>query len=467
MLALRARGVSLALPRRALLGRGLPRRPLLPLLRLLLRLRAPLLLLIAPPRLLRLPPLRHAVALGALLPLLCLLLRALPLLLLAIGLLRLRKPLFGLPALAALPLSLDLRSALRLGPALLRLLAIARPVLPRQCDAPFLLRALLPLRLRPPLGQLPLPLLGIEARRLTPEILALPAGEAHRRALARLPLGRPATLRLRLVPIAAIARPLRLRLPRLAPAVPVAPDRRALRRPLPRLDPLAVARPRHPAHVARPRIIARGIGVARPRLAPGQRPAAAIIDRHQPLVAIAIAVPGVAHQPRARRARLVIIIAIAAIDRLGIAQIIVAALPRPGRHAILVGEAVIGRRLAQRLGEHVRPVDPGIAIVALRLRIGDRRGGGQLLDRRRIAGRRRRGSFRHRHRLGVGQRRQGRALIAQRRHPAVIGQAEIRIVGPLVAARGQSQGHGADPGPAQAGHFHTRHGASPSHPPGR
>ena len=48
--------------------------------------------------------------------------------------------------------------------------------------------------------------------------------------------------------------------------------------------------------------------------------------------------------------------------------------------------------LAQRLGEHVRPIDPGIAIVALRLRIGDRRGGGQLLDRRRIAGRRRRGS---------------------------------------------------------------------------
>src|SRR5690606_2487504 len=95
----------------------------------------------------------------------------------------------------------------------------------------------------------------------------------------------------------------------------------------------------------------------------------AVIDDREPVLAIAVAVIGIAHQERPVGIGFVIVIAVAAIDGLGVAIITVAGLPCPWAHAV-IGEAVIRRSVAQHPGQRDRQGQRRIIAGSARCRVG-------------------------------------------------------------------------------------------------
>ena len=183
-------------------------------------------------------------------------------------------------------------------------------------------------------------------------------------------------------------------LARLAPVGARRCDHRTACRPLTCHDAAPLAFPcRHAQRLGPGVITRRGLRLA-PRLGRREIIAAAIIDGRDPAVAIAIAVIGIAHEIRIVGAGLVIIIAIAVVDRLRIGQVIAAGFPDPGLDTVII-EIIIGRRVADRVADPVGPVDPRITIVIGRFGIAKRSSGrqggcaGGVTDRRRRARRQR------------------------------------------------------------------------------
>ena len=134
--------------------------------------------------------------------------------------------------------------------------------------------------------------------------------------------------------------------------------------PLPCRDATPIAVARGGVECPGPRIIAgRGRAFARCPLRIERAPGA-IVDDHQIAAGIGIAVIGIADVIRVIVTRLVIIIAIAAIDRLGEGVVSVAGLPRPGLDPAIVIEIIVGRRVPDHLIERIRPVDIGVIAAA-------------------------------------------------------------------------------------------------------
>jgi hypothetical protein len=128
-------------------------------------------------------------------------------------------------------------------------------------------------------------------------------------------------------------------------------------------------------------VIARGIVHPLAIVVRRQQAALAVVDRHELRAGIGIAVLRIAHEVRVRP-RLIVIIAIAAVDRLGIAPVTAAGLPHPRADiAIVIG--VVRRGIADRLGHALRTVEIGIGVRPVG-EPGDAHGmlHGQGLDRR-------------------------------------------------------------------------------------
>lgn len=251
---------------------------------------------------------------------------------------------------------------------------------------------------------------SIELWRPAGPAAALPCGEAFGGPLAGDTLGHQLAAFLGGMALT-IGLPVGLALARLAPVGACRSDHRAACRPLRRGYAAPLALPRCDTQRPRAGIIAGScVGLAL-RLGRGQIAAPPVIDAGDPPVAIAIAVIGIAHEIGVIGARLVIIIAIAVVDRLGIGQVIVAGLPDPGLDAVIV-ETIIRRRIADRIADPVGPVDPGIAIVIGRLCIAERPRDRQARRRRRIS---HRCCWPLRQRLDLGQRRKGCERLGARR----------------------------------------------------
>ena len=230
---------------------------------------------------------------------------------------------------------------------------------------------------------------------------ALPRREAFGRALTGDPFGHQLAALVGCIALA-IGLPVGHALASLAPVGARRCDHRATCRPLRRRHAAPLALPRGDAQGPCAGIIAGcGLGLAL-RLDRVEISALAVIDAGDPPVAIAVTVIGIAHEIRVVGARLVIIIAIAVIDGLGIGEVIAARLPDPGLDAVIV-EGIIGRRIADRVADPVGPVDPGIPIVIRRLGITERPHPWQRGRGRRIAYGRGRACGQ---RLDFGQRRQ-------------------------------------------------------------
>lgn len=112
---------------------------------------------------------------------------------------------------------------------------------------------------------------------------------------------------------------------------------------------------------ARAGIITRGIVRPLPGLVCGER-ASVAIHRDDTPARIAVAVSGIAHEIRRVIARLVVIIAVAAIDRLGIGAVAAREIPAIGLDAAVIVERVVGRRVADRVADPVGAVDPGVGV---------------------------------------------------------------------------------------------------------
>src|SRR5690606_38502366 len=168
-----------------------------------------------------------------------------------------------------------------------------------------------------------------------------PAVEAIRRSLTQLALAFPAPLHLALVAGLPVA-PRRLALAGLVPTVPVGYDDRPALLPDRRGDPVPAFGERRPMEQPRAFVVAfRREAVAQGRPL-AQHAAVAVVDDHHAIAAIAVAVVRVAHEERARRIGGVIVVAVAAVDRLGIARVAVARAPRPRLDAAVV-ETVVRR----------------------------------------------------------------------------------------------------------------------------
>ena len=115
-------------------------------------------------------------------------------------------------------------------------------------------------------------------------------------------------------------------------------------------------------------IAVRGAALAISAVAAQHSPIA-VVDHHQTVAAIAVGIERVANEERALGARFVIVVAIAAAHRLGIAVIAIVGAPAP-RLGIVVLEGVIGRRATQRAADQRGDGEPGIAVAAGVLVIG-------------------------------------------------------------------------------------------------
>jgi hypothetical protein len=277
----------------------------------------------------------------------------------------------------------------------------------------------------------------VKLRRWPRTTLALPGGEALRRPLADGPFGLEAPAFLGRIALA-IGLPVGLALARLAPVGTRRRNHRAACRPLRRSHAATVAVLRRQAERPRPGIIARS-GV-RLTLCLGRRevPTLAVIDARNPPVAIAIGVVWIAHEIGIVGARLVIIIAIAVVDRLGISHVIATGLPRPGLDAVII-EIIIGRCVADRVADPVGAVDPRVAIVIGRFGVTERSNCRECRRARRIADWRRRPLGQ---RLDLRQRRQGRECL--RVHGIVDAGLPI-----LLSARGKHEGERSGAGKPQ------------------
>ncbi len=96
----------------------------------------------------------------------------------------------------------------------------------------------------------------------------------------------------------------------------------------------------------------------------GHGAAIAVVDNDQLAVGIAVAVVGVADEVGIVRAGLIIIVAVAAVDRFDQAHGVVAAAPGPQPCRPVV-EAVVGRSVAEGVAHRIGAVDIGIGVVGL------------------------------------------------------------------------------------------------------
>lgn len=279
---------------------------------------------------------------------------------------------------------------------------------------------------------------SIEIGRRAPLTAAAPIGVANGRLLARALFGAP-MLGLLFDGAAAggVAAPIvaASALDRIAAMIP-------LRRRHASMAPLA----RCPIERSGAGIITRRGDPLGTRLLQREQAATAAIDRNQRAVGISITVIGIADIIGIIVAGLVIIGAIAAIDRFGEGFVAVAALPCPGLDAIVIVEGIIGRSLSDHLVEGRGAIGIGVIGAARWRGYRNRARGRQRTCGRRI---RDRCGGRIAHRDGIGKRRQGRP----------IGEGEIvawlhRLVLLRVACRqcrrdGKSKsGAAADPKPA-------------------
>jgi hypothetical protein len=240
---------------------------------------------------------------------------------------------------------------------------------------------------------------GIEIGRRAPLTAAAPIGVAHGCLLARALFGAPMLgLLFDGVATGGVAAPIvtASALDRIAATIP-------LRRRHASMAPLA----RCPIERSGAGIITRRGDTLGTRLLQREQAAAAAIDRNQRAVGIGIAVIGIADIIRIIVAGLVIIGAIAAIDRFGEGFVAVAALPCPGLDAIVIIEGIIGRSLADHLVEGRGAIGIGVIGAARRSGYRNRARGRQRTCGRRI---RDRCGGRIAHRYGIGKRRQGRPI---------------------------------------------------------
>lgn len=132
--------------------------------------------------------------------------------------------------------------------------------------------------------------------------------------------------------------------------------------PVARRNPPPIAMPRGGIERSAPRIVSRRPLSLAPRIGTRQHPAPRTIDRDQIAARIGIAVIGAAYVIRGVGAGLVIIIAIAAIHRLGEGIVAVASLPCPGFDPAIGLKIIIGRRIADHLVERIGAVDIGVIV---------------------------------------------------------------------------------------------------------
>ena len=258
----------------------------------------------------------------------------------------------------------------------------------------------------------------------------------------------------------AIGAPLRIVLARAVPSGALAGDLLAAFGPLRGDDTAPFALARRHIQGARAGIIARGIVRALLRLGGGKR-AAILIDRHDPSVGIAVTVIGIAHEIRCVVAGLVVIIAVAVIDRLGIGAIAARQFPAIGLDAAVIIERIVGRCVADRVADPVGAVDPGIGVRPRRRRVRDppcqrqRGGGGGGADRRGWAAD---------ERLDLRQR--GQRRVVADRDGGVAGRG-LLVLGGLLAARGERQRADGDEHGSRSKHrscsFEGRNGLATSH----
>ena len=156
---------------------------------------------------------------------------------------------------------------------------------------------------------------------------------------------------------------------------------------------------RGPVEGVGPGQIAAGDGGAGVDVAARQHPAVRPVDHHQAGAVVAVGIAAVPHQIWVGRALLVIVVAIAVIDRLGVLHGAVAGLPGVGADPVVV-EAVVGRRVLEGVGLVIGLIEIGVVLV----------GAGRAHDRRGRDGRQGAGPGRTRARRGIGRcQRQGRS----------------------------------------------------------
>lgn len=230
----------------------------------------------------------------------------------------------------------------------------------------------------------------------------LPALEALGLGLALRPLVRP-MLPLLPVMLIMIGLPLGLPCAILGPLRPRRRDVRTARRPVRGDDAAMLALAGQAVQINRTGIVTRRI------ILPGiisirrQQVAAIVIDGNELVARIAVAVIGTSHEIGRVGTRLVVIIAVSTIDRLGILHVAVVGLPRPRRNvAVIIG--IVRRRVADRVEYAIGAIEIGIGLRRLRdAGEFDRSGRGQSLRSGR-RGDRGRGPLLQRHR--IGQRRE-------------------------------------------------------------
>lgn len=272
-------------------------------------------------------------------------------------------------------------------------------------------------------------LLRIELRRRIAAALLLPAIEALRGLRALVAFGGEFRSAFGIVAVA-IGAPLRVVLARAVPIGALAGDLRPAFGPL-RSDhaaPLPVIGRR--VQGERTRIVTRGI-IRPPLRLIGRQRASVLIDRHHAPARIAVAVRGIAHEIRRIVARLVVIVSIAAVDRLGVGAVAAREFPTVRLDPAVIVERVIGWCVADHVADPVGTVDPRIGV-----RLGGRRICDPPRDRQRAGGGRgthRRGGAAD-ERLDLRQRRQ-RRVVADR-DGGVAGRS-LLVLGGLRPAGGE------------------------------
>lgn len=252
-------------------------------------------------------------------------------------------------------------------------------------------------------------------RRRAVEADLLPAIETLRLRLALRALVRPMLLLLGIM-LGMIGLPFGLLRAIFGPLRPRRRDVRAPRRPVRGNDAAMFPLAGQAVQIDRAGIIARRIILPAIISVRRQQVAAIIIDRDELVTRIAVAVIPIAHEIGRVGTRLVIIIAVSAIDRLGILHVATVGLPCPGRYiSVVIG--IVRRRVADRVEHAVGAIEIGIGLRWLRDAGEFHRGG----RRQSLCG-------------GRGRDRSGGALLQRHR----IGERGERAVGvgALVAGRG-------------------------------